>query len=73
LLEIKLEKLIAHMGPNATENFPGIINSIFIDPNDNVYVQSSKNDTSYVNVFNWEKVQILNISFPGRALLYNKL
>ncbi len=53
LLEIKLEKLITHIGPNATEIFPGKINSIFIDPNDNLYVQSLKHDKTYLNVYNW--------------------
>ena len=69
-----MEKLLSHIGPNATEKFPGKITSIFIDQQDNVYVESVFNDTlTFLNVYDWQKFHILNISFSGRVLLYNHL
>jgi len=53
--------------------FPGKIDSIYIDSQDNVYIQSiNDNNLTFLNVYNWEKIQMLNASFYGKILLYNQ-
>lgn len=54
--------------------FPGEIDSIFIDMQDNVYIQSITEDNmTYLNVYSWQKIQLINTSFVGKILLYNQL
>ena len=60
------------MGPKVTEMFPGEIDSIYIDMQDNVYIQSITEDNmTYLNVYSWQKIQLINKSFVGKILLYN--
>ena len=72
--QVKIERLIEHLGPEVTEMFPGEIDSIFIDMQDNVYIQSITEDNmTYLNVYSWQKIQLINTSFVGKILLYNQL
>ncbi len=52
--------------------FPGQIDSIYIDMQDNVYIQSiTSQNLTFLNVYSWQKIQLINTSFYGKILLYN--